>query len=445
MDGELRYPPIRIEVTEAALSPALQKDKEELIEASQILEGLLHESGAVHEDPELERTLAELISPGQMGEKANGFYYRVYVLKDPDVNAMAVPSGSIYVNSGLLATLDNFEQVRAVMAHEAHHVIDQDMVYEFKRTKDETGFLKVVNLLSAPAVAYAISESDSDTAKTIANVYTGASWAVSIAYRLSLYGYSRKHEIECDEFALGIFEKHDYNIQEVKRLFGHFENEQKKYSRELFHTHLFANHETPKQRMKRVEKFANKQKRADQQEIAENGTAKVDRRYHEMTRDLRITNARLNVRLGRVQHALDDLDRLEEMFPADARVMNALGEAYARLAEDRRVLEDELSPSEWRKIRKEKEEPQRTDWIDKARSYFEHARTIDPLFPDPFRGEALLRESQKDNERAMGLYRQYLEQAPEAKDRRYVQAKIERLQKIMAKENEKKKRTKGDS
>lgn len=435
---EFRYPAIHLEVTEAKLSPALQKDKQELLRASQILEDLLHQSGAVHRDPALEEAIQGLIPLDQLGEKAAGFYYRIYLVKDPDVNAMTAPSGSIYVNSGLLAMLDNFEQLRAVLAHEVHHVIDQDIVYEFKRIKAETGFLKVLSLVAAPAVAYAISESDSDTARTIANVYTGASWAVGIAYQLSLYGYSRGHENECDEFALNLFDKHGYEVLEIKRLFGHFEDQQKKYDRNVFHTHLFSTHETPKQRMARVEKFAKKQAQPAE------GAPKEDRRYHELTRDIRILNARLNVRLGRLQHALDDLERLKASFPRDARVMNAFGEAYSKLAEDRKVLQRELNGREWSKVRKEKEEAQKARWIEQAKASFEQARALDPQFPDPWRGEAQLLEAQKDNRGALELYQKYAALAPEAKDKRYIQAKIDRLNKLIAKEKQADSKKKGD-
>lgn len=430
---ELRYPSIRLEVTESKLNPTLQKDKQELVEASQILEDILHKSGAVYKDPALETAVSELIPVDRMGEKAKGFYYRVYLLKDPDVNAMSVPSGSIYLNSGLLATLDNFEQLRAVMAHEAYHVIDQDIVYEFRRYKNETGFFKVLSLVAAPAVAYAISESDSDTARTIANVYTGASWAVGLAYQLSIYGYSRGHENECDEFALKIFDQQGYDLLQVKKVFEHLHSHEKKYDRNIFHTHLLATHETPKQRMGRVDKFI-----VQKTETPRPADAAPDKRYYDLTRDIRVINARLNVRLGRVQHALDDLERLKAMFPDDARVMNAFGEAYSRLAEDRKVLKYELNGMEWRKASKEKEDVQRAERIKLAVESFEKARALDAKLPDPYRGEALMRESQKEYARAVDLYGRYLETAVEPKDKRYVQAKIERLKKMIEQDNEKK-------
>ena len=436
---ELHYPPIHIQVTESKLGPEMSKDKEELVKNSQILEDILHGSGAVYDDPELEKAIQGLVPVDQMGDEARGFYFRVYILKDPNLNAVTTPSGSIYVNSGLLAVLDNFDQLRAVMAHESHHAIGQDMVYEYKNSKDKIGFFKVFNILAAPAVAYAIGESDNSTGKVIANSYTGASVLMSISFQLSLYGYSRGRENDADVYAMEMLEKNHKDVYEVKRLFQKFDDEKQKYSKEIFQTHLFLDHETARQRMDRVEKFAKEHGHPQ-----DSGAPPLDMNYYELTRDVRIVNARLNLRIGRVQHALDDLNRLETVFPKDARVKNGLGEAYAKLAEDRKPLQSELSGKEWKKIKHEKEEDQRVRWAAEAMTYFQNAAALDPSYPDPYRGEALLKETLKENQKAVELFQKYLELAPQAKDHRYVRAKLERLKGLIKKERDKQAEKKGD-
>jgi len=44
-------------------------------------------------------------------------------LRDPEPNAFALPNGSIYVTTGLLALLDNESQLAAIIAHELTHVM----------------------------------------------------------------------------------------------------------------------------------------------------------------------------------------------------------------------------------------------------------------------------------------------------------------------------------
>ena len=58
------------------------------------------------------------------------FDYQFAVIRDPRVNAFAVPGGYVYVNSGLLAQVNNEDELAAVLGHEighvhAHHVVRQ--------------------------------------------------------------------------------------------------------------------------------------------------------------------------------------------------------------------------------------------------------------------------------------------------------------------------------
>ena len=58
------------------------------------------------------------------------FSYQFAVIKDPRINAFAVPGGYVYVHSGLLAVLHNDDELAAVLGHEighvhAHHVVRQ--------------------------------------------------------------------------------------------------------------------------------------------------------------------------------------------------------------------------------------------------------------------------------------------------------------------------------
>ncbi|NMP17073.1 M48 family metallopeptidase [Thalassotalea sp. Y01] len=50
---------------------------------------------------------------------------RFHILKDASTNAFALPNGDIYLNTGLIASFDNSDQLAAVMAHEVAHVIQR--------------------------------------------------------------------------------------------------------------------------------------------------------------------------------------------------------------------------------------------------------------------------------------------------------------------------------
>ena len=50
------------------------------------------------------------------------FDYQFFVLNSPDINAFAVPGGKVFVNSGLILTVENEDELAGVIAHEIGHV-----------------------------------------------------------------------------------------------------------------------------------------------------------------------------------------------------------------------------------------------------------------------------------------------------------------------------------
>src|SRR5262245_19933204 len=58
------------------------------------------------------------------------FAYRFFVVRDPDLNAFAVPGGYVYTHTGLLLGVASEAELAGVLAHElvhvaAHHVVRQ--------------------------------------------------------------------------------------------------------------------------------------------------------------------------------------------------------------------------------------------------------------------------------------------------------------------------------
>ena len=431
---EFKYPPIRLEVPEAALDEALKKTKAELIQSSQVFEGGIHQSGAVYHDPELDKVLNSILPLDQLGDQAKGFRYRIYVVRDPTVNAMTTPTGSMYINTGLLAALDNTDELRLTLGHEVHHILDQDIVHKFKKFKDEVGAIRVLQLIAAPAVAVAIGESDADTGRTIANVYTAADLAVSISYQLAFMGYGREEENECDLFALKIFNQNHYDLRNAKRTFEVFEDEHKKYGKG-FHSHYFDDHETGKQRAERVQKYMDQ---VGYQEVRASAET-IDLEYHKLTHEARIENARLNIKVKRPYHAIDDLEELSRIFPDDARVPCLLGQVYTLISNDPKLLQDELSSEEWKKQGVKDKKKQAVVWSEKAAGYFAEAIRKDPAYAEPQRELGLLNESKEKYSEAIVNFEKYLELNPQGKDARYVRSKIAKIKDVIIKKETSKK------
>jgi Peptidase family M48 len=60
--------------------------------------------------------------------------FRFFVVEDPEINAAALPDGTLLINTGLLGALDNEAQLAFVMSHEMAHVLQA----HYKREVDET-------------------------------------------------------------------------------------------------------------------------------------------------------------------------------------------------------------------------------------------------------------------------------------------------------------------
>ncbi len=54
--------------------------------------------------------------------QAGGYPYTFKVVNDPSINAFALPGGSAFVQTGLIAAADNDAQIAGVLAHEITHV-----------------------------------------------------------------------------------------------------------------------------------------------------------------------------------------------------------------------------------------------------------------------------------------------------------------------------------
>ncbi|MEX2964121.1 M48 family metalloprotease [Microbulbifer sp. TYP-18] len=76
--------------------------------------------GLVYQDPALTQyvqSVYDRLFPEFAGNS------RVKILNDTALNAFALPNGNIYVNSGLIATLENEAQLASVLSHEGIHFI----------------------------------------------------------------------------------------------------------------------------------------------------------------------------------------------------------------------------------------------------------------------------------------------------------------------------------
>lgn len=164
------------------------------------------------------------------------FPYAFTVVDSPEINAFALPGGSVYVNSGLVTLLDTEDQLAAVIAHEMSHVAARHAT-EILTTVNASNFLLLVTLSVIPV---AIPPTALEGAR--------------LAYILSLLRYSRGKESEADTLGIRMMWNAGYDPGEMATVFRRFQEERRAAPTLL--ERLFSSHPVSSDRMHTVEEQA---------------------------------------------------------------------------------------------------------------------------------------------------------------------------------------------
>ncbi len=140
------------------------------------------------------------------------FEFRFFVLNSQEVNAFAVPGGLVFLNSGLILTMDNEDEMAGVMAHEIGHVTARHI----SKRSDKAMPLSLATL-GALLVGIFLG---GKAASAIATTTIAASETV-------LLKYSREDEEEADSLGLKYMEKAGYDrramismLKKIRRSYG---------------------------------------------------------------------------------------------------------------------------------------------------------------------------------------------------------------------------------
>ena len=94
----------------------------------------LQQSVELIDDPEVTAYLQSLGYRLVASSDAPGLPFTFFMMPDPTVNAFATPGGFIGVNSGLILTSQNEDEVASVIGHEIAHVTQRHIVRSFERS-----------------------------------------------------------------------------------------------------------------------------------------------------------------------------------------------------------------------------------------------------------------------------------------------------------------------
>jgi predicted Zn-dependent protease len=289
---------------------------------------------------------------------------RVHLLNAPYINAFALPNGSVYVNAGLIARFQNEAQLATVMAHEGAHFTHRHSLQQAEQAKNAAAFALVIAMLGVPMVGNLVALS-------------------------SMFGYSREHESQADEIGYQRLIAAGYAPRESVHTFEHLLADIK--AEDIQEPFFFASHPRLQER---IDHFSELSRDANSGEIARE-------RYLDTTAALRLASLDADLAAYRYKQlilVLADPERRRE-YPPEAAYY--LGEAYRQRGE--------------------------AGDLERAEHEFRSVLEATPQFAPPHRALGLLYYKRGDKTLAAPLLRRYLELAPDAPDRGYIEHYLKNL------------------
>ncbi len=328
------------------------------------LDDLIARQDIFYQDAELTgyvQQLAERLYPELKGA------IRVGLIDSPDLNAFALPNGSVYFNIGLLARLDNEAQLATILAHEVTHFARQ---HSLKQRRSADSLL---------------------TAGMAITLLTGIPLSGDLIAISAISGYSRDLENEADQHGFERLVANDYDPSQAQQTFEHLLKEVE--TLEIDQPFFFSSHPRLEERIKSF------------QELSDQGGSfgTVQNKEAFLIRTVRARTDILEryLALHRYKTLILMLENEEKLHRYPVYAPYYLGEAYRLRAE----AGDEL----------------------RAEHAYERTISNAPGFAPSYRALGILQMKAGRNEQALHNLKTYLTLEPQAKDRAYIEQYIQQV------------------
>lgn len=325
----------------------------------------------LYEDPLLDAYLARLgdrLAPD--GARIAGApVLRFSVIRDPTLDAFALPDGRVFVHTGLLAAVDNEAQLALVLAREIAHVVRRHAL-----TVSRAGGLVPVRFEGVAPL--------SPTAEAIA----GAS--APLARLAALTGYGARLEREADAAALAGLARGGWDVTAATAVYTVLARDPGE--RGPLETFLLGSPTKLRARLESMRGLAGG--------VTTKGRFQTSEEFEARRVIASRENAAEDVRLNRYALARRQLDRVLIEAPADAR-------AYVYYGDLNRLRSQRVESA-----------PERDAELEQALARYDRALALDPTLADAHRQRGLLYVQQKDVVRARAEFQAYLRLAAGAPD-----------------------------
>lgn len=401
----------------------------ELLEQVNLVDRRFEREGLVLED---EATNAYLKRVGDVllprGLILEHVLWKFRALRDPVPNAFALPNGSIYVSTGLLALMNNESQVAAVLAHEMTHVFRR---HSYLQNRSNRKKYLTINIIDAVGVWNPLG----GVAGAAIAIITAVSPFIVVA---TIFGYGRDLERDADLKGVEMMMNAEYPPEEMVKALKLLSNDIEGEQVRLF----YNDHPALQDRINYVSAYLGS--RADKITPAMELNREKNS-YFARTESLMRHDIQLAINAARFRTAVYLGQRLVEFHPDSSENVFWLAEAYRTLGPRSPQLADkELTNSAKKNAAKKRakrtpEEEERDllateaglqDWKanqQKAEELYFSALKLNNPVPAAHRGLGMLYEKLGRPSEAATEYEKYLELAPSAIDRERIQRRIEAL------------------
>jgi len=334
----------------------------------------LANSGLLYEDERLEAYLNQVAKKLHKGLPED-IPIRIFVLRDPYLNAFALPHGAIFIHTGILARMNNEAQLAALLAHEISHCTQRHALKVFRGLKDKSAFIASVQVtLSKLAMVQGLAGS------------LGVNGSMA-----AVTGYSCELETEADIVGLDAFIKAGYDCREALDLFEHMRQELVEEG--IQEPYFFGTHPKVRERIDNIKNLL-KTKYAG----ANGGVKNTDIFLHRI-KGAMLENARLDLKIGRFDIAIRAVSRYLDIVKNDARGYFLMGEIFRQRGG--------------------------TSDIYTALASYQKAIAIDSSYSDPHKAIGLIHFKHGQKVLARKFFESCLLLAPDTADKAYIQGYIE--------------------
>jgi predicted Zn-dependent protease len=385
--------PFKPEADERALWAKAEKEEEALLKKAR-----------PYDDPLLEEYLARVGDRLTADEvrAAGGPGFKFGVIRDPTLNAFAMPNGRIYLHTGMLSRLENEAQLATILGHEMTHVTHRHTL-SFQRDARNKQILYTVLAVAASIGVAAAAGSRAGSGDYIGAAVIGQTanailgLGLQLAAVAAINGYGRDLERDADQGGMESLVRAGYDPREAPKVFELLRSESK--DRGSLETFFFGSHPRLTERIETTRELVRTRYAAA---AASPSTITDTEDFQLRMRSVVRENAYEDIRAGRFAIAQRQLDRVLTITPRDPVAHVYYGDLHRLQAQRAR------------------DAAQKTQSAALALAAYEKAVELDPTLPEPHRQLGFLYYQQKDTARAREAFGRYLALKPDAPDARRI-------------------------